>query len=167
MEVFAEDPTTVAALGHAYVQGIQHGDVGAPSTDILLIASSPKQYVHTMHTRLLCSQSACASLQLTCVAALHSFADYNLDHYGTADRNTYNAVISAHDMRETYLAGFKAVAPDIQGFMCSVNEVNGTYGPQISSQQMEFDCSCPRIGTTTRCWGFRAMQQKLACTHYH
>ena len=43
--MYSEDPTTVAALGHAYVQGIQHGDVGAPSTDILLIASSPKQCV--------------------------------------------------------------------------------------------------------------------------
>ena len=44
MEVYGEDPSAIAALGHAYVQGLQHGDVGAPSTDILLIASSPKQY---------------------------------------------------------------------------------------------------------------------------
>ena len=45
MEVYGEDPTAIAKLGRAYVQGMQHGDVGAPSTDILLIASSPKQYV--------------------------------------------------------------------------------------------------------------------------
>jgi hypothetical protein len=76
-----------------------------------------------------------ASLQLTRVAVLRSFADYNLDHYGSADRNNYNAIISAHDMRETYLAGFKAVATEIQGFMCSVNEVNGTRGVQPSSWQ--------------------------------
>ena len=70
------------------------------------------------------------SLQLTRIAAqFRSFADYNLDggDSGSVGRNNYNAAISAHDMRETYLAGFKAVAPEIQGFMCSVNAVNGTY----------------------------------------
>ena len=38
----------------------------------------------------------------------------------------YNAKVSAHDMRETYLAGWKAAgAAGIQGAMCSSNAVNG------------------------------------------
>ena len=44
MEVYGEDPTTIAKLGHAYITGMQHGDVGAPSTPILLVAASPKHF---------------------------------------------------------------------------------------------------------------------------
>ena len=41
-------------------------------------------------------------------------------------RNAYDANVSAHDMRETYLAGWKAAAAaGIQGLMCSSNAVNG------------------------------------------
>ena len=44
MESYGEDPAVIAALGSAYVTGIQHGDVGAPATDILLVAASPKHF---------------------------------------------------------------------------------------------------------------------------
>ena len=41
-------------------------------------------------------------------------------------RNAYDANISAHDLRETYLAGWKsAVSAGIQGLMCSSNSLNG------------------------------------------
>ena len=41
-------------------------------------------------------------------------------------RNAYNANVTAHDMRETYLAGWKAAsAAGVQGAMCSSNAVNG------------------------------------------
>ena len=51
-------------------------------------------------------------------------------------RNAYDANVTAHDMRETYLAGWKAVtkamgedgrslSEGIQGLMCASNAVNG------------------------------------------
>ena len=118
MEAYSEDPIVIAKLGAAYVRGIQHGDVDAPPTNVLLVAASPKH-----------------------------FADYNLECYcfpnstgcdpsdpskgcwlpNGIGRNAYDANVTAHDMRETYLSGWRSAAGTngAQGVMCSSNAVNG------------------------------------------
>ena len=117
MEVYGEDPTTVALLGHAYVTGIQHGDVGAPSTPVLLTAASPKHFTDY-------------NLECSCYRG-HPGCDPENPAAGCkapsgVGRNAYDANVTAHDMRETYLAGWKAAAAaGIQGLMCSSNAVNG------------------------------------------
>lgn len=55
MEVYSEDPAVIARLGAAYVHGIQHGDVDAPQTDILLTAASPKHFADVRSTQLISS----------------------------------------------------------------------------------------------------------------
>ena len=44
METYGEDGFMVGQMGAAYVHGMQHGDVGAPKSNILLMASSPKHF---------------------------------------------------------------------------------------------------------------------------
>lgn len=65
MESYGEDPTLIAKLGSAYVTGIQHGDVGAPHTAVLLTAASPKHF-------------ADYNLECTCYKGVRS-ADCNPD----------------------------------------------------------------------------------------
>jgi beta-glucosidase len=118
MESYGEDGTVIAKLGAAYVTGIQHGDVGAPATHLLLTAASPKHF-------------ADYNLECTCFPdAVGKGCDPENPGAGCRlptgiGRNAYDANISAHDMRETYLMGWTAVAADIQGFMCASNSVNG------------------------------------------
>jgi beta-glucosidase-like glycosyl hydrolase len=117
MEVYGECPTAIAKLGGAYITGMQHGDVGSPKTDILLVAASPKHFTdYSLECSCFRGKSGCdpENPRAGCKAP------------NGIGRNAYDANVSAHDMRETYLAGWKAaVGAGIQGLMCSSNAVNG------------------------------------------
>ena len=105
MEAYGEDPTNIAKLGTAYVTGIQHGDVGSPQTDVLLTAASPKHFAdYNLECTCRKDEANCTEPQDGC----HTRGD-------GIGRNAYDAQVSAHDMRETYLAGWRAVGADAQG----------------------------------------------------
>eukprot|EP00039_Didymoeca_costata_P003470 m.67932 g.67932 ORF g.67932 m.67932 type:complete len:805 (+) comp11922_c0_seq1:234-2648(+) len=118
MESYGEDPLVISKLGAAYVTGMQRGDTDSPQTDILLMNSAPK---HFADYNLECS---CDGRNVT---ACNPEAPYpNCRRPNGYCRVFYDATVSAHDMRETYLPGWKAAAAaDATGAMCSLNAVNG------------------------------------------
>eukprot|EP00038_Savillea_parva_P019990 m.30090 g.30090 ORF g.30090 m.30090 type:complete len:800 (+) comp4663_c0_seq1:54-2453(+) len=119
MESYGEDPTVVGKLGRAYVTGIQHGDMDAPATEVLLMAASPKHFAN-YNLECYCFPGVNASL---CNPASPGSGCH--EPYGIG-RNKFDPTITAHDMRETYLAGWRAAAhAGAQGAMCSSNAVNG------------------------------------------
>ena len=65
IKVYGEDPTTIAKLGAAYITGIQHGDVGAPETPILLVASSPKHFTD-YNLECSCYRASKAGVERSC-----------------------------------------------------------------------------------------------------
>jgi beta-glucosidase len=125
MECYGEDPKLVAELGKAYVRGMQEGEETDEVTDVLLMAASAKHFTDY-------------NLECSCFPNSTGHCDVSKSDnqggcrlpYGIA-RNAYNAKVSPHDIRETYLAGWKAVSgkrmdgKGVSGAMCSCNAING------------------------------------------
>ena len=112
IESFSEDPTLIASLGSAYINGIQYGtstNSSAAASGFLKIMAVPKHL---------------GAYSVECYNADGSQNSYpNCEVY----RSTYNAVVSEMDLRETYFVGWEAAVSEAnaQGVMCSYNEING------------------------------------------
>ena len=97
-ETFGEDPTLVATLASALIDGLQGVGAAAKNTSYVKILAVPKH-----------------------------FAAYSLEEAEGQSRFWFNAVVSAQDMSDTYLPAWKAVVDaGARGVMCSYNELNGT-----------------------------------------
>ena len=103
LEALSEDPSLIAALGAAYIDGIQ---LGLPA-----------------------NASAAASGYLKIMAVPKHLGAYSVECYGNASsfypdcptyRNTYNAIVDEVDLRETYFPGWEAAVREskAQGVMC-------------------------------------------------
>ena len=104
MESFGEDPQHLAALGTAYIRGLQEG---------------------------LPANASAAARALKVMAIPKHLGVYSLECYDPANggpypnckpyRNTFNAVVDEMDLRESYLPAWKAavISARAQGVMCS------------------------------------------------
>jgi beta-glucosidase-like glycosyl hydrolase len=112
LESYSEDPTLIATLGSAYITGIQLGtlsNASAAASGYLKIMAIPKHL---------------GAYSVECYNSDGSPNNYpNCDVY----RNTFNAIVSEMDLRETYFVGWEAAVSEAnaQGVMASYNEING------------------------------------------
>lgn len=112
IESFSEDPAIIASLGVAYINGIQIGtseNSSAAASGFLKIMAVPKHL---------------GAYSVECYNTDGSPNNYpNCGVY----RNTFNAIVSEMDLRETYFVGWEAAIREGkgEGVMCSYNEING------------------------------------------
>ncbi|PKA52750.1 putative beta-D-xylosidase 2 [Apostasia shenzhenica] len=92
-----------------------------PGEDPALAGRYASRYVRGLQ------QSAGGRNRLKVAACCKHFTAYDLDHWRSADRFTFNAVVSRQDLEDTFEAPFKACVADgnVAGVMCSYNQVNG------------------------------------------
>ena len=119
-ESFGEDPSLIASLGVAYIQGLQ---IGVPA-----------------------NASAAASGYIKVMAVPKHLGAYSLECYSTAGptsypdcpvyRNTFDALVDEMDLRETYYPAWEAAILEggAQGLMCSYNMINSV--PACSRGEM-------------------------------
>lgn len=100
----AEDPYLMGELALAWTQGMQNGE----DPRYVLVAITLKHFVANAVEGMWTTNGTWSKL-------------------GTINRHTINALISKHDLADTYWPAFrKAIREgDAQGIMCSYNEVNG------------------------------------------
>ena len=112
LETFAEDPGLIAALGVAYVDGLQRGlpaNASAAASGFLKIMAVPKHL---------------GAYSVECYNASGGANSYpRCPTY----RSSFNAVVDETDLQETYYPGWEAAVRDAhaQGVMCSYNAING------------------------------------------
>ena len=109
-ECYSEDPFVIFSLGQSYIAGMQYGPGAA--------AITPDQNPR--------------GLKKMGSAAKH-FAAYNFEGcvgheqypHCSQYRTSFNAIVSDQDLQETYYYAWRRLAPELSGFMCSTNAVNG------------------------------------------
>jgi beta-glucosidase-like glycosyl hydrolase len=111
IESFSEDPQLLAALGVAYITGLQQGlpaNASAAASGYLKVFAVPK---HLGAYSVECYNRSGATNYPLCEVY----------------RNTYDAAVDELDLRETYFPGWEAAVREAnaQGVMCSYNEING------------------------------------------
>ena len=100
-EVYGEDPTHAALLVKRYVRGLQQRGRAPPG-------------------------AADSGLLLAGAVVKHMMV-YNLENTTTTDRYAFDALVTAHDVADTYAVMWEAVADEgAVGVMCSYNAVGST-----------------------------------------
>ena len=112
LETFAEDPGLIAALGVAYIDGLQRGlpvNASAASSGFLKIMAVPKHL------------GACS------VDCCNASGGANSYPRCPTCRSSFNAVVDETDLQELCCPGWEAAVRDAhaQGVMCSYNAING------------------------------------------
>lgn len=100
----------IAALGQAYIHGLQYG----PGVAGVTAAMNPKGF----------KKIGSVAKHLSAYNFEGCIGDEHYPHC-TQYRESFNAVVPESDLQETYWRAWRHNAPELSGAMCSYNAVNG------------------------------------------